>query len=119
MSSEKIHIIGISDEGLEGLTENARSLLDQAELLIGSEQALAAATGLPGERLEIGGKLESVVQRIQDHHGQRTVVLAIGDPLFFGTARYLCDRLGKRTVRSHAARQQHAIGVCPRQGKLG
>ena len=43
----------------------------------------------------IGGNLDAIVER--DHCGRdkHVVVLVSGDPLFYGVARYLCDKLGK------------------------
>lgn len=94
-SSAKVHIIGIGDDGLEGLTGVAKQLIQQAELLIGAENTLAAMDGVQAEQLEVGGDLEAVIDRIDQTADKRVVVLATGDPLFYGTARYLCDRLGK------------------------
>lgn len=92
---EKVHIIGISDDGLEGLTARARDLIDRAELLIGGADTLALVSGDKAERLIFRGDLEPVVERISASLDRRILILATGDPLFYGTARYLCDRLGK------------------------
>ena len=94
-ADEKIHIIGIGDDGLEGLTSRARQLVEQAELLIGAEQALARVTPGRSERLPLGSNLDEAVDRISRAKNKRIIVLASGDPLFYGIARYLCDRLGK------------------------
>ncbi len=47
-----------------------------------------------------------------------TVVVVSGDPLFFGLARYLCEKLGKERfeVLPHVSSMQC---LCPGQGKLG
>lgn len=95
MAADRIQIIGIGDDGLDGLTAAARQLVEQADLLIGSEPALSAAKDRPGEQLEVGSNLETVVSKIEENPDRRIVVLATGDPLFYGTARFLCDRLGK------------------------
>lgn len=95
LAADKIHIIGIGDDGIDGLTMAARQLVEQADLLIGSEPALAAVKDRPAEQLEIGSDLETVVSKIEENLDRRIVVLAAGDPLFYGTARFLCDRLGK------------------------
>lgn len=95
MSEPKIYIIGIGDDGLEGLTAAARQRIQEAELLLGTERALASVPPGPAERIELGGDLDAVVKRLQASPSRRTVVLASGDPLFYGTARFLCDRLGK------------------------
>ncbi len=92
---EKIQIIGIGDDGLDGLTAQARRLIEQAELLLGDEATLALVPGMGGVRETIGGALSQVVARINAAGSRRVVLLASGDPLFYGMARYLCDKLGK------------------------
>jgi len=95
MAASKINIVGIGDDGLEGLTTPARQLVQQAEMLVGPKHALAAAAASKAEKLEIGSDLDAVVKKIEAAGNKRVVVLTAGDPLFYGTARYLCDRLGK------------------------
>ena len=92
---EKVHIIGIGDDGLEGLTPSARQRLQQAQLILGARHALAAIESLPAQKMDIGGDLDLIIRRIEAAAGQSVAILASGDPLFYGTARYLCDRLGK------------------------
>ena len=92
----KIHIIGIGSDGLSGLTARARELLASADLALGSEPALKLASELSAQRVKIGHDLQEVVRLLETNLGKkRMVVLASGDPLFYGVARYLCDRLGK------------------------
>lgn len=92
---EKVQIIGIGDDGLDGLTAQARRLIEQAELLLGDEATLALVPGMGAVRETIGGGLSQVVARINAAGSRRVVLLASGDPLFYGMARYLCDKLGK------------------------
>ena len=94
---QKVYIVGISDDGIAALTSQACEIIEQAELLIGSEQALVLVDqqDCPAEQFLIGTNLSEVVDQISSASDKRVVVLAIGDPLFYGVARYLCDRLGK------------------------
>ena len=92
---QKVHIVGIGDDGLDGLTAVSRQLVADAELLIGSDSLLSAVENDSAERLEVGADLDRLVQLIADQPDRRILLLANGDPLFYGTARYLCDRLGK------------------------
>lgn len=110
-SSEKTYIIGIGDDGLEGLTATARALIEQAEVLIGSPHALAVVKDRYAKHVELGGDLEFAVRSIAEHAGRRIVVLMTGDPLFYGTARFLCDRLGKERfeVVPHVSSMQLAF----------
>jgi precorrin-6Y C5,15-methyltransferase (decarboxylating) len=90
----KVHIVGVGDDSLEGLSTAARQLIEQADVLIGAERSLAWAAG-KAKRLEVGRDFDRLVEEIAARPDERIVVLAAGDPLFYGTARYLCDRLGK------------------------
>jgi len=95
-SEAKIHIIGIGTDGSAGLTARARELLGAAELLLGSEHTLSLVGPTKAQRVPIGADLHETVRLLEGHLGRkRIVVVAGGDPLFYGVARYLCDRLGK------------------------
>jgi precorrin-6B C5,15-methyltransferase / cobalt-precorrin-6B C5,C15-methyltransferase len=91
----KVHIVGIGDDGLEGLTRPARTLIEDAQVLIGSQAYLDALGPSQATCLSLDGDPEQVAAYVANHADRRIVVLASGDPLFYGTARYLCDRLGK------------------------
>ena len=93
--AEKVHIIGIGEDGLDGISEPARKLVAEADLLIGENHTLVLVPQTPGERLVVGTSLEEAAKRIEASPERKVVVLAVGDPLFYGVARYLCDRLGK------------------------
>ncbi|HET6883780.1 MAG TPA: precorrin-6y C5,15-methyltransferase (decarboxylating) subunit CbiE [Pirellulales bacterium] len=107
----KIHIIGIGDDGLEGLTSAARQLIERAELLIGPDYTLSRLPSLPAERVEVGANLDAVVERLSRSSGKRAAVLVSGDPLFYGMARYLCEKLGKERfeVLPHVSSMQLAF----------
>jgi precorrin-6Y C5,15-methyltransferase (decarboxylating) len=85
----------MGDDALEGVIAPARLLVEQAQLLVGAESTLAKIPKSPAERLAVGGNLDEAVERIARAGDKRIVVLASGDPLFYGVARYLCDKLGK------------------------
>lgn len=92
----KIYIVGIGGDGMAGLTSRARELVTTAEMLIGSDGALRLLPEANAERLRIGSDLSEVSEKMRVNFGhKRMVVVASGDPLFYGVARYLCDRLGK------------------------
>jgi precorrin-6Y C5,15-methyltransferase (decarboxylating) len=95
-TDSKIYIIGVGSDGLAGLTARARELITSAEVVLGSDQTLDLMTGLTAERVRIGTDLQEAVRTLETNLGsKRLVVVAGGDPLFYGVARYLCDRLGK------------------------
>jgi precorrin-6Y C5,15-methyltransferase (decarboxylating) len=89
-----VSIIGIGDDGLEGAPESVRRLIAEADLLVGNERVLALVPKGMQERVVLGADVEAAADRIAAEHG-RVAVLVSGDPLFYGLARYLCERVGQ------------------------
>jgi precorrin-6Y C5,15-methyltransferase (decarboxylating) len=92
---EKVHIVGIGDDGLDGMTTQARRLVESAAVLLGPESCGSLLPAAVRDRLQAVTGLEELVERIEQIGPVRAVVLASGDPLFYGTARYVCAKLGK------------------------
>jgi precorrin-6Y C5,15-methyltransferase (decarboxylating) len=92
----RIHIIGVGSDGLAGLTARARELLLSADVVFGSEGVLDLLPDLKAERRTLGSDLQEVIATLSGLLGRKRVaIVAGGDPLFYGVARYLCDRMGK------------------------
>lgn len=108
----KVFIVGLGDDGLAGLTDQARRIVREAQLVIGSEQTLYRVPELTAEKMAVSTDLREVARRIEsDRATKRIVVLASGDPLFYGVARYLCERVGKEhfEVLPHVSSMQLAF----------
>ena len=108
----KIHIIGIGGDGLAGLTARARTLLAAADIVLGSDAVLDLVAEAAAQRIRFGPDLREVVQLLTANLGRkRMVIVAGGDPLFYGVARYLCERLGKEhfEVLPHVSSMQLAF----------
>jgi precorrin-6Y C5,15-methyltransferase (decarboxylating) len=104
MSNMKpIHVIGLAPGSLE-MTASARELLASADLMVGGKRLLAAcpegATGRDARRLAITGPLEPVIKAIRETSakGRTVVVLADGDPLFYGIGKRLGEELGRENL---------------------
>ncbi|MGI9474148.1 MAG: precorrin-6y C5,15-methyltransferase (decarboxylating) subunit CbiE, partial [Rubripirellula sp.] len=93
--TSRIHIVGIGDDGIQGLTGHARKLIDRAEVLIGTPSMLAQLPRSEADQVAVGGDLDELKQTIIKLPDRPTVMLASGDPLFYGIARYLTDSFGK------------------------
>ncbi|MCG8450862.1 MAG: precorrin-6y C5,15-methyltransferase (decarboxylating) subunit CbiE, partial [Pirellulales bacterium] len=72
----------------------ARELILDAEILAGNQRTLDLVREATGRRLIISGDLDQVVEQINAAGDVKIAILVIGDPLFYGLARYLCDELG-------------------------
>ncbi|WDL96523.1 precorrin-6y C5,15-methyltransferase (decarboxylating) subunit CbiE [Alicyclobacillus sp. ALC3] len=114
MPSEVI-VVGIGDDGAVGLMGDARTLVEQADLLVGGERQLNFFPNYIGEQRVIKGKLTALLDDLQDlPDTQSVVVLASGDPLFYGIGSLLIKRLGRERVRiiPHLSSVQLAFARC-------
>lgn len=94
----RIHIVGIGDDGLDGLTRQARAAIEGAEIIVGNRawiDSLPADLTPQATRVVVGAGLDELIDTLDKLADRRIVLLAGGDPLFYGIARFLTDRLGK------------------------
>ena len=84
-----LSVIGLGEDGLAGLSPAARTLVEQAEVLVGGERHLAMLPPGKAERLPWRRPLAATVGEIAARRGKRVAVLATGDPLWYGVATVL------------------------------
>ena len=88
--------MGIGDDGLAGLTESARRVVTEADLILGAPAMLRLVEGAPARRVALDPDMPTALRQVREALTvRRPVLVSGGDPLFYGVARYLCDRLGK------------------------
>ncbi len=90
--SQAIKVIGIGDDGQQSLLPLYRNWIMESDLLVGGERHLSFFPDYQGEKLAIKGGLSSLVERLQGET-RATVILASGDPLFYGIGGYLGKKL--------------------------
>ncbi len=79
-----LSIVGIGEDGLDGLTPYARVLIDKAAVLVGGDRHLAMLPDDGRPRLSWPRPLTDLMPQIAAHRGSPVCVLATGDPMFFG-----------------------------------
>jgi precorrin-6Y C5,15-methyltransferase (decarboxylating) len=84
-----LSIVGIGEDGLDGLSPAARRLIAQAALVVGGVRHLKLA-GLAGERTMVWpSPIETAIPAILARRGEPVCVLASGDPFFYGIGALL------------------------------
>lgn len=84
-------IIGMGEDGWEGLSARARRAIETAEVIVGASRLLAFLPRTTAEIHEWPQPFSAVVDRIKPLAGRKTAILATGDPLNFGAARKLME----------------------------
>lgn len=85
-----LSLIGLGEDGAEGLSNPARARLGQAAIIYGGERHFALADGLiKGERRLWPKPFEAAFAQIQALRGQEVAILASGDPFWFGAGASL------------------------------
>lgn len=96
---DKVHIVGILDDGIYSLPLKTIDLLHHTDIMFGGERHLALFPNHTAKKIPIKSNLKEIGETIQSNLGQlQMAVLASGDPNFYGIAKYLIGRLGKEAV---------------------
>lgn len=93
--TQRITIIGIGDDGFDGLTRQALDMIQQAGTLFGPANLINKLPAGNSQTVVLSADLDQAARSIASATQGPLVMLASGDPLFYGVTRYLCDRLGK------------------------
>jgi precorrin-6Y C5,15-methyltransferase (decarboxylating) len=89
-----ISIVGIGEDGLEGLSAAARTLVESAEVLAGGARHLAMIPdSLPAERLAWQSPFHESLRDLRAQEGRRVTVLATGDPMHYGVGATLAREM--------------------------
>jgi precorrin-6B C5,15-methyltransferase / cobalt-precorrin-6B C5,C15-methyltransferase len=100
-----IEVVGLSAQGWSDVPERLQTLIQQAEVLLGSRRHFDLIPRFPAQqRLVWPSPLrEGLPMLLNEVSGRRVVVLASGDPLIAGIGGTLIEMLGAAAVRIHPA----------------
>jgi precorrin-6Y C5,15-methyltransferase (decarboxylating) len=93
-----LSVIGIGEDGVDGLSVAARALLDNAEIIIGGSRHLALLPPSAAECLTWGPSLGAALDDLERRRGRPICILASGDPMWFGIGVTLARRFGAAAI---------------------
>ncbi len=109
-------IVGIGEDGVEGLSPAAAAALRGAELVVGGRRHLDLATPLlRGETLPWPSPMDTAYPAILARRGRPVAVLASGDPSWWGVAAALGRLVPPEERRCHPAPSSLSL-ACARLG---
>ncbi|WOJ91018.1 precorrin-6y C5,15-methyltransferase (decarboxylating) subunit CbiE [Methylocapsa polymorpha] len=97
-SKKWLSLIGIGEDGVNGLSPAARLLLAQAEFVVGGARHLALAGKLDAETMTWPSPLADALPKILARRGAPVCVLASGDPFFYGVGALIAAHVPAREI---------------------
>jgi len=110
----RVTVVGIGDDGWDGLTETARTTLRQAPMIVGSTRQLALLPDLGVRQQPLPSPLLSRLDELVASN-PGLCLLASGDPMLHGLGATLARRLGAARLRVLPAVSSVAL-ACARLG---
>ena len=83
MTTPWLHIVGIGEDGLDGLVPATRAVVEAAEVILGGDRHHALAENIGAERIAWPSPFNAMIDTIEGMRGKRAVILVTGDPLWF------------------------------------
>ena len=94
-----VRIIGMG-MGPQDLTAKHLSIIAQADILVGGKRLLENFKDRPAQKKPIGKDIDGIIEFVRaESKLKKIVVLASGDPLFYGIGARMAGALGARRVR--------------------
>ncbi|MDA8232069.1 MAG: precorrin-6y C5,15-methyltransferase (decarboxylating) subunit CbiE [Magnetospirillum sp.] len=89
MTTPWLTVVGIGEDGMDGLAPAARALVEAAEVLVGGGRHLALVPDTGAERIPWPSPFAAARDLLAGLRGRRVAVLASGDPMWFGAGATL------------------------------
>jgi len=91
-------IVGVGEDGLDGLSGAARALIMQAKLIVGGARHLALIGETDAECLVWPSPIGDAIAAIAARRGAPTVVLGSGDPFFYGVGDLIARNFAREEI---------------------
>jgi len=96
-----LHVIGIGEDGVAGLSPTARTLIQTAEVILGGDRHLALSENTTAERLPWPSPFDAMIEVIRGLKGRRAVILATGDPLWYSVGARIAKAIPPAEIVFH------------------
>lgn len=101
MSDPWLHIVGIGEDGLEGLLPATRAVVEAAEVIVGGDRHHSLSETVKAERVAWPSPFDALIDMLRGFQGRRVVVLATGDPLWFSVGARIGREIDPAEITYH------------------
>ncbi|WP_147126337.1 precorrin-6y C5,15-methyltransferase (decarboxylating) subunit CbiE [Shimia ponticola] len=101
MTAPWLHIVGIGEEGLDGLLPATRAVVEAAEVIIGGDRHHKLSSPVTAERVAWPSPFDALIDQLRGYRGRRVVVLATGDPLWYSVGARIGRAIDPTEITYH------------------
>jgi len=101
MSEPWLHVIGIGEDGMAGLSPAARALVESAEVILGGDRHHTLSPAVRAERIRWPSPFDAMIETIRGFRGRRAVILVTGDPLWYSVGARIARALPEGGIAYH------------------
>ncbi|MCG6902708.1 MAG: precorrin-6y C5,15-methyltransferase (decarboxylating) subunit CbiE [Rhodobacter sp.] len=101
MSERWLHIVGIGEDGIDGLTPATRAVLEAAEIIVGGDRHHQLSGNITARRVAWPSPFDALIDQLNGFRGKRVVVLATGDPLWFSVGARIGRAIPAQEITYH------------------
>ena len=92
-------VVGMGPAGLSLMTPAARDAVERADALVGGIRHLQAFPAFGGETFVLGANIPELLAWVEARQEKKVVIVASGDPLFYGIGTRMVAHFGVARVR--------------------
>ncbi|MDH3742090.1 MAG: precorrin-6y C5,15-methyltransferase (decarboxylating) subunit CbiE [Hyphomicrobiales bacterium] len=89
MSAPLITLIGMGDDGMAGLPQSTSARIEAADIIVGSARLLGLLPDVMAKKHKWPAPFDPMVSQLHKWAGKSVVILATGDPMWFGAGSTL------------------------------
>ena len=101
MNGSWLHIVGIGEDGMEGLLPATRAVVEAAEVIVGGDRHHKLSDNVTAERVAWPSPFNALIEMLEGFKGRRVVVLATGDPLWFSVGARIGREINPSEITYH------------------
>jgi precorrin-6B C5,15-methyltransferase / cobalt-precorrin-6B C5,C15-methyltransferase len=96
-----LHIVGMGEDGMDGLSAATRAVVEAAEVIIGGHRHHRLSDQIAAERIAWPHPFDALIGTLDGLRGKRVVVLATGDPLWFSVGARIGRAIAPGEITYH------------------
>lgn len=112
MNEPWLHVIGIGEDGMAGLSPAARALVESAEVILGGDRHHMLSPAVRAERIRWPSPFDAMIDTLKSFRGRRAVILVTGDPLWFSVGARIARAMPEGGIAYHPQLSAFQFAAC-------